>query len=610
MLVRERHGLPEMPLACASRDCASNVVGTSMRSERLDYKDGQKSEARPLHQRSTSNDLLLDNMSSEDEKDIQPTLEHDEVTQSAVTAEELEGKMTLREGLRKYPKAILWSMGISMTLVMEGYDTLLLGNMTALPQFRQKYGYLTSKGTYQLSAAWQSAIGYAPTIGAVVGILIFSSFQQRYGYPRTIQLNLILITGFLFIVVFAPNIQVLFVGEFLCGLNWGCFSTSAISYASELLPVALRVYLTTFVSLCWVFGQIIGSGTVFATHGWTSKMAYRLPFALQWMWIVPLFVIASLAPESPWYLVRQGRYERAEKVVKRLRTDCSDVEAKQAVALMIRTNQIEESLHAGTSYLECFRGVDLRRTEIACMMFSSQILTGSSLANHPAYFLEQAGFSTTNALQLDLGLRALAIIATSTSWIFLSFFGRRRIVLVGEVILALTLLLIGILSIPGNTHQGARWAEAAMTFVWVVTWDSTIVAAYAIVGEASSTRLRGKTVGLARVAYNICGVVGGILYTYQVNPTAWNWQGRAGFFWFGSCALTFVWAFFRLPEMRGRSYREIDILFARRIPARQFQSTTVEKLDELDERGVTLVRNEGVEGMENRAPEVAASMMP
>jgi SP family general alpha glucoside:H+ symporter-like MFS transporter len=56
--------------------------------------------------------------------------------------------------------------------------------------------------------------------------------QQQYGYRRTMQLNLILITGFIFIVFFANSIQVLFVGELLCGLPWGAFSSSAVSYAS------------------------------------------------------------------------------------------------------------------------------------------------------------------------------------------------------------------------------------------------------------------------------------------------------------------------------------------------------------------------------------------
>jgi SP family general alpha glucoside:H+ symporter-like MFS transporter len=55
--------------------------------------------------------------------------------------------------------------------------------------------------------------------------------------------------------------------------------------------------------------------------------------------------------------------------------------------------------------------------------------------------------------------------------------------------------------------------------------------AYAIVGEVPSTRLRGKTVGLARNLYNVAGLVGGIINTYSVNPDAWNWKGRAAFFW-------------------------------------------------------------------------------
>lgn len=41
-----------------------------------------------------------------------------------------------------------------------------------------------------------------------------------------------------------------------------------------------------------------------------------------------------------------------------------------------------------------------------------------------------------------------------------------------------------------------------------------------------------------------------------------------------------VWAFFRLPEMKGRSYRELDILFERRIGARKFKETVINEEDE------------------------------
>jgi uncharacterized membrane protein len=46
--------------------------------------------------------------------------------------------------------------------------------------------------------------------------------------------------------------------------------------------------------------------------------------------------------------------------------------------------------------------------------------------------------------------------------------------LVGELVLATSLLLTGILSVPGDHNQNAAWAESAMIFVWVFTWDAAV----------------------------------------------------------------------------------------------------------------------------------------
>jgi SP family general alpha glucoside:H+ symporter-like MFS transporter len=54
-----------------------------------------------------------------------------------------------------------------------------------------------------------------------------------------------------------------------------------------------------------------------------------------------------------------------------------------------------------------------------------------------------------------------------------------------------------------------------------------------------------------------------------------GWAGLSGFFWGGFALLTFVWAFFRLPECKGRTYRELDVLFERRIGARKFREAVV-----------------------------------
>ena len=87
--------------------------------------------------------------------------------------------------------------------------------------------------------------------------------------------------------------------------------------------------------------------------------------------------------------------------------------------------------------------------------------------------------------------------------------------------------------------------------VWLFIYDLTVgPLAYAIVGEVSATRLRNKTVGLSRASYNVFSVAFGVFMPYCLNPTELNWQGKTGFFWGGMCFLCFVWAFFRLPEMK------------------------------------------------------------
>ena len=66
------------------------------------------------------------------------------------------------------------------------------------------------------------------------------------------------------------------------------------------MPVALRPFLTTYVNLCWVFGQIIGSGVNRAFIGDSSQWAYKIPFAVQWVWPVPIMIgiVSSPIPGS------------------------------------------------------------------------------------------------------------------------------------------------------------------------------------------------------------------------------------------------------------------------------------------------------------------------
>jgi len=61
----------------------------------------------------------------------------------------------------------------------------------------------------------------------------------------------------------------------------------------------------------------------------------------------------------------------------------------------------------------------------------------------------------------------------------------------------------------------------------------------------------------------------------MLNPTGGNLGGKCGFVWGATALICLVVAYFCLPEMKGRSYREIDIMFTRHIPARQWKKTDI-----------------------------------
>ena len=460
---------------------------------------------------------------------------------------------------------------------MEGYDIVLISSFFAQPAFSRKYGeYDAGSDQYQISASWQNGLTNAVSVGTIIGAFANGFFSHRFGYRPVLLVSLVFICAFIFISFFAPNLPVLLVGQFLCGIPWGVFATMAPAYASEICPLALRGYLTVYVNLCWAFGQLISAGVQSAFSGGSSQWSYRIPFAIQWAWPIPLFVILYFAPESPWHFVRNGNLDAAEQTIARLGTSSQRHLVKQKVAMMVHTNELEKSLDENTSYFQCFKGIDRRRTEIACMAFAAQPFCGSSMGGTPTYFFVQAGLPTSISFQMSIGGLGMASVGTIVSWFLMSYIGRRALYLWGLGGLTTILLIVGFISVGAGDSVAGNYAQASMMLIWLLVYYLTVgPICYAIIGEVSSTRLRSKSVCLSRIAYYIAQIICNVINPYMLNPTAGNWKGKTGFFWGGCAFVFFLWTFFRLPETKGRTFEELDLLFANGVSAREFRKYDV-----------------------------------
>jgi MFS family permease len=132
-----------------------------------------------------------------------------------------------------------------MTVIMEGYDVTLLGSFYGYPMFRTKYGeWLNEDSGYQISSTWQQRFNCLAAVANIVGALMNGWATARWGHRKVLIASLAWLSAFIFVVFFAPTIEILLVGQTLCNVPWGVFATTGPSYAAEVTPLAIRGYLT------------------------------------------------------------------------------------------------------------------------------------------------------------------------------------------------------------------------------------------------------------------------------------------------------------------------------------------------------------------------------
>lgn len=513
----------------------------------------------------------------------QRTDDWDNVQADARLAAEDEHSSTLLQAVKQYPKAAAWSAVVSLCIIMDGYDTALMSSFFGFPAFQKKYGHeIFQTGTYTLSAESQMALGMVAPIGNVIGISLNGFLTDRFGHKPVLQGALLCLILLNFILVCAPDVSSLLLGHFLCGIPWGMFSTLAPSFASEVAPLVLRSYLETWVVVCWGTGQLISYAVLFGLNTWDDELAFRIPLALQWFWPVIIMPLAHFCPESPWWLVRKGHYDKAEKSMRRLTSaktrELAQQRARRAVALMIETNDRERNASEDTSYAALFKGNDLWRTEIAAASWGIQVLTGFVIHGYATYFFQQAGLDPNDSFKMTLCQGFIHLFGNAGSAVLTGNYGRRGLFLVGCLALAVLTFIMGALAYgPPTLFYG--FVTSFVFLFWFLVWQLSIgPLAYIINGEVSSTRLRTKTLAVARGTYVILQIMNNTVAPFLLNPEWLNWRGKTALV---TCALTvvsFTWAYFRLPETGGRTYEELDVLFAEKnMTAREFSKAVIHR---------------------------------
>lgn len=106
------------------------------------------------------------------------------------------------------------------------------------------------------------------------------------------------------------------------------------------------------------------------------------------------------------------------------------------------------------TFLECFRGTNLRRTIITIMPLTIQAMSGVAyISSYGTYYFELAGISTQKSFQIQCGAQALSIAGNIGAFLIIDRIGRRPLLLWAFGFLTVLLCVTGGLGTQTTNHS-------------------------------------------------------------------------------------------------------------------------------------------------------------
>ncbi|KIW05923.1 uncharacterized protein PV09_03116 [Verruconis gallopava] len=479
----------------------------------------------------------------------------------------------------KHPKE--WSLYKDMTVtawrvailaclgaMVFGYDTAWWSGVLGMPAFTSRFGvYNPATKKYVISAPLTSSGSGIPTAGRILGSIATPYIADWLGRRWTMLVMSILFIAAIIVEVTSKSFWQIVIGRFFNYIPMGMAGALVPVYQAECAPPSTRGALITIFTWFVDLGALIASCIVFSTHTWRGEGAYKYVMGIQMAF--PLLIIAALPfiPETPRFLCMKGRREEAITVMKTLRR--SDEQAIQEI------DEIEASLERKVetgAWIDLVRGSNLRRTIISITIPSIEAWQGQSfMGNYLVVFLISLG--ATNQYMLSTLLQAVLLICVTLTFWMSDHIGRRPLLLFGSATMWITFFIVS--AVSGHDTTGIsdtrKQVAVGMLFIWAIAYASTYQpVGYLAPAETPTTKLRSKTAGVAYFCQQCGGLIVTFVAPYMQNAGYGNMGPYIGFFFGGISFLGLVFVYFCYPEVKGLSVEELDVLFDKRLPTREF----------------------------------------
>ncbi|WYZ43751.1 hypothetical protein EsH8_VII_000187 [Colletotrichum jinshuiense] len=455
-----------------------------------------------------------------------------------------------------------------------GADYGFWSGMLGMKEFKKAFGVFDPEtNSWSIPSTWQSVGSAPPTAGLAIGALISGFVGNKYGRLNTFRgSSVVSIIGILIQSATIDSYWQIVAGRIINSLALGVLANTIPAYLAEVAPLSIRGTLVNCYQFFIGVGAVLINTCNWGMHNRDDQWAYRTTILLQF--VVPIvFVPGSfMIPESPRWLLGRGRQAEAIESLATLRSSTPRDMVEREIEL-INASEEENKAHFSSTWADCVKGSNLRRTLIATGVQCLQQAQGSSfMSSYAVVFFQTIGIQ--NEYEIIVLLLFVQTIASAFAFYLPDRFGRRWMLIINAIVMALCMYVVSIVKGYNfaNNDAGTRGAVAAL-FIWqfsaAVGWSSCV---WIVTAEVPTLQLREKTITIATFSGFCVSILVTFINPFMQDSGYGNLQGRVGFVYGSFSIAAALWTFFLYPETGFRSLEELDELFHKKVSVRNFRS--------------------------------------
>ncbi|KAL2142734.1 hypothetical protein VTI28DRAFT_822 [Corynascus sepedonium] len=467
--------------------------------------------------------------------------------------------------------AIMVGLFVATGGLLFGYDTGAINGILAMDTFKNDFttGYVDEQKNPGLYPSEISLIVAMLSAGTATGALISAPIGDRWGR----RLSLIFAIGVFcvgaIIQVCATNVALLVVGRTLAGIGVGIVSVLVPLYQSEMAPKWIRGTLVCAYQLSITAGLLAAATVNILTYQLPSAAAYRIPIGLQLTWALVLALGLLILPETPRYLVKRGLKDAAALSLSRLRRlDITHPALIEELAEIEANHEYEMALGPDTYKDIIFGEPHLgRRTLTGCGLQMLQQLTGVNfIMYYGTTFFNGAGVD--NPFTISLIMQVINLVSTFPGLFVVESWGRRKLLIVGSVGMAICQLLIASFATASGDNNQPTQNKILIIFVaiyiffFAASWGPVT---WVVTSEIYPLKVRAKSMSVSTASNWILnfGIAYGTPYLVDTSDGSPDLGSRVFFVWGAFCILSIAFVWCMVYETSKISLEQIDEMYER-----------------------------------------------